>query len=75
MPRNAFDARAGLDVSHAVRHYLGMSHNELTYWRFADKADVPEDLGRKSLRPRATIYRRSLRAAAYTDCPSLRRVA
>ena len=42
MPRNAFDTRAGLDVSPAVRHYLGMSHNELTYWRFADKADIPE---------------------------------
>jgi hypothetical protein len=36
MPLNTFDARAGLDVSPAVRHYLRMSHNELTYWRFAD---------------------------------------
>ena len=41
MPRNAFGARAGLDVSPAVRHYLGMTHNELTYWRFADETDVP----------------------------------
>lgn len=41
MPRNSFDARAGLDVSPAVRHYLGMSNNELAYWRFAE-ADVPE---------------------------------
>jgi hypothetical protein len=31
----------GLDVSPAVRHYLGMTHNELTYWRFADETDVP----------------------------------
>ena len=38
MPRNAFGARAGLDVSPAVRH---LAHNELTYWRFADETDVP----------------------------------
>jgi hypothetical protein len=42
MPQNVFDTRAGLDVSPAIRHYLGISHNELTYWRFAEKADVPE---------------------------------
>ena len=42
MPLNVFDARAGLDVSPAVWHYLGMSNNELTDWRFADEADVPE---------------------------------
>lgn len=39
---HVFDTRAGLDVSPAIRHYLGISHNELTYWRFAEKADVPE---------------------------------
>ena len=42
MPLNVFDARAGLDVSPAVWHYLGMSNNELTDWRFAAEADVPE---------------------------------
>jgi len=41
-PQNVFDTRAGLDVSPAVRHYLGITHNELTYWRFEDAANVPE---------------------------------
>jgi hypothetical protein len=41
-PQNTFDAKAGLDVSPAVWHYLGMSQNELTAWRFADEVDVPE---------------------------------
>jgi len=40
-PQNTFDAKAGLDVSPAVWHYLGMSHNEFTTWRFSDAADVP----------------------------------
>jgi hypothetical protein len=41
-PQNTFDARAGLDVSPAVWHYLGMSHNELTAWRFAKDVNVAE---------------------------------
>ena len=40
-PRNTFDVKAGLDVSPAVWHYLGMGNNEITAWRFADVADVP----------------------------------
>jgi hypothetical protein len=40
-PRNTFDARAGLDVSPAVWHYLGMNENGLTEWRFIAAADVP----------------------------------
>jgi hypothetical protein len=40
-PRNTFDAKAGLDVSPAVWHYLGMNDNGLTAWRFVDARDVP----------------------------------
>ena len=42
MPLNVFDTRAGLDVSPAVWHYLGMRDNDLTGWRFVAEADVPE---------------------------------
>ena len=41
-PRNTFEAQAGLDVSPAVWHYLGMSDNGLAAWRFVDAADIPE---------------------------------
>jgi hypothetical protein len=41
-PRNTFDARAGLDVSPAVWHHLGMHDNGLAAWRFAEAGDVPE---------------------------------
>ena len=40
-PKNTFEAKAGLDVSPAVWHYLGMNDNEFTTWRFADAAEVP----------------------------------
>jgi hypothetical protein len=40
-PRNTFDAKAGLDVSPAVWHYLGMRDNGPTGWRFIDAATVP----------------------------------
>jgi hypothetical protein len=40
-PRNTFDARAGLDVSPAVWHHLGMHDNDLSAWRFVEEADVP----------------------------------
>src|SRR6476620_4612247 len=40
-PQNTFEAKAGLDVSPAVWHYLGMNDNEFTTWRFADAAEVP----------------------------------
>src|SRR6476661_6457326 len=41
-PKNTFDAEAGLDVSPAVWHHLGMSANALTVWRFVDASAVPE---------------------------------
>jgi hypothetical protein len=40
-PRNTFDAKAGLDVSPAVWHHLGMTDNGLSAWRFVEEADVP----------------------------------
>jgi hypothetical protein len=40
-PGNKFDARAGLDVSPAVWHYLGMHDNGPAGWRFIDAAAVP----------------------------------
>jgi hypothetical protein len=40
-PQNTFDAKAGLDVSPAVWHYLGMKGNQVASWRFADARDVP----------------------------------
>jgi hypothetical protein len=39
--RNNLLIASSLRLSPAVRHYLGMTHNELTYWRFADETDVP----------------------------------
>jgi hypothetical protein len=42
VPQNRFDAKAGLDVSPAVWHALGMRENAVTAWRFADRSEVPE---------------------------------
>jgi hypothetical protein len=41
LPRNALNDRAGLDVSPAVWHYLGMKENGLAAWRFVDPSEVP----------------------------------
>ena len=46
-PRNTFGERAGLDVSPAVWHYLGMKDNGKTAWRFVDARDVPDGPWRK----------------------------
>jgi hypothetical protein len=42
VPLNTFDAKAGLDVSPAVWHVLGMKENAVTAWRFVDDEEVPE---------------------------------
>ena len=42
VPLNTFDAEAGLDVSPAVWHRLGMTDNALTEWRFVDASEVPD---------------------------------
>jgi hypothetical protein len=41
-PHNTFEVKAGLDVSPAVWHYLGMTDNDVTAWRFVDEAEVPD---------------------------------
>jgi hypothetical protein len=40
-PRNTFGAHAGLDVSPAIRDYLGLDGENRTSWRFVRAADVP----------------------------------
>ena len=42
VPLNTFEAEAGLDVSPAVWHRLGMTDNALTEWRFVDASEVPD---------------------------------
>ena len=41
-PRPNLNKGAGLDVSPAVRDYLGMADSDVTDWRFVEFADVPE---------------------------------
>ena len=41
LPINKIDARAGLDVSPAVRDYLGLSGIDKTDWQFVPAASVP----------------------------------
>ncbi|CAN5389727.1 hypothetical protein BH10PAT3_BH10PAT3_6360 [soil metagenome] len=40
-PKNTFDSRAGLDISPAVRDYLGVGDVSTTEWYFIDAASVP----------------------------------
>lgn len=40
-PKNTFGARAGLDVSPAVRDYLGLDGDNLTSWAFMPASSVP----------------------------------
>jgi len=42
VPLNTFDTVAGLDVSPAVWHRLGMTDNALTEWRFVEESEVPD---------------------------------
>lgn len=41
-PKNTFGVHAGLDVSPAVRDYLGLDGDDLTDWTFVDEDDVPD---------------------------------
>ncbi len=41
-PANAINDHAGLDVSPAVRDYLGLADIDRVDWRFVDEADVPD---------------------------------
>ena len=40
-PRNTKNNSAGLDVSPAVRDYLGMTSNAKVHWRFIDFSNIP----------------------------------
>ncbi len=40
-PRANLNAGAGLDVSPAVRDYLGLQPTDVTSWRFVDESEVP----------------------------------
>jgi len=41
MPVNTFGAHAGLDVSPALWACLGMTDNDVTFWKFVSRSDVP----------------------------------
>ena len=41
-PLNSINNNAGLDVSPAVRDYLGLSDIDTTFWEFVNEADVPD---------------------------------
>lgn len=41
-PKNKIGAGAGLDVSPAVKNYLGLTGLDKTSWRFVDKTQVPD---------------------------------
>ena len=59
-PRNTFDARAGLDVSPAVWHYLGMDEIMLRLGVSLRRTTFLPGRGRRLSRPRAiTVSRRS----------------
>jgi hypothetical protein len=40
-PKPNLNKGAGLDVSPAVRDYLGLKQTDITDWRFADFSEVP----------------------------------
>lgn len=42
MPKSKINKNAGLDVSPAVRDYLGLSDIDKVDWKFIDDADVPD---------------------------------
>ncbi len=42
MPKNGVNDRAGIDLSPAVRDYLGVEDIDRVDWRFVDEAEVPE---------------------------------
>ena len=41
-PSSTFNNNAGLDVSPAVRDYLGLNGEEMTSWQFVDAKNVPD---------------------------------
>lgn len=49
VPRNTFDAKAGLDVSPALWECLGLVDNDTTSWRFVEERAVPEGPWRETV--------------------------
>jgi hypothetical protein len=43
-PKPNLNKGAGLDVSPAVRDYLGLNETDVTDWRFVDFSEVPRGL-------------------------------
>ena len=43
-PKNSTNAKAGLDVSPAVRDYLGLSDVDSVNWEFVDASNVPDGI-------------------------------
>jgi len=41
-PKNAFGLKAGLDISPAAAHFLGIEDSARTEWRFVAEANVPD---------------------------------
>jgi hypothetical protein len=41
-PKNQYDLKAGLDISPAAAHYLGIEDSARTEWRFVDASEVPD---------------------------------
>ena len=41
-PSNPYNSHAGLDVSPAVNHFLGLNGLDTTSWKFVDASDVPD---------------------------------
>ena len=48
-PKNTFGAKAGLDVSPAVRDYLGLDGDNHTSWSFIPAANVPDGPWKKTV--------------------------
>ena len=79
-PRNTFDAKAGLDVSPAVWHHLGMHDNDLSAWRFVEAGGRSVRVPGPKSSPRSAIIaeaaapgQRPIRPAATPACGRQRR--
>lgn len=51
-PKNEINNNAGLDVSPAVRDYLGLGDIDTTSWQFVDERDVPDGPWKESVTTR-----------------------
>ena len=48
-PLNTYNQNAGLDVSPAVKYYLGLNDIDKVDWRFVDASDVPDGPWKKTV--------------------------